>query len=382
MPGAPDALEERCDGARRTDLAHEVHRTDIDAELERSRCDNGTHLAVLQALLDAQASVTREAAVVRRHVLLAEPPAKVVRDALRHPARVREHERRAVFGDQLRQTVVDLAPLLVRGDGAEVGRRHFDPEIEVSAVADVDDRRQWHRRADEEACGVFDRMHRCRETDAQRAAFAERVEAGEREGEVAAALVAHERVELVDDDGADVCQQCTRAFRREHEVERLRRGDQDVRRFAQDRSTGGGRCIAGAERGADLGRREAELSGGVADLFERRFEVALDVTAQRLQRRDVDHVDAVGHFAGGAALEQFIDAREERRERLAGAGRCGDECVAAFGDGAPAGKLRFSGGLEATLEPRANGGMEVFGQVHLSGREKRNKGSIQFTGGC
>src|SRR5207302_1375250 len=122
--------------------------------------------------------------------------------------------------------------------------------------------------------------------------------------------------------------------------------------------------------------------GNVAKLVEWGLEVALDVAAQGLQRGDVDDVDALGHFAGEAALEQFIDAREERRERLAGAGRCGDEGIAAFGDGAPAGKLRFSGGLEATLEPRANGGMEVFGQVHLSGRGKRNKGSIQSTCGC
>ena len=76
---------------------------------------------------------------------------------------------------------------------------------------------------------------------------------------------------------------------------------------------------------------------------ERLHEVALDVAAQRLQRRDVDDVDALRQLAGEPALQQRVDAREERRQRLAGARRRGDQRVAAPRDGAPAGELRVGG---------------------------------------
>ena len=132
------------------------------------------------------------------------------------------------------------------------------------------------------------------EADADGARFAEGVEAGEGEHEVAAALVAHEGVQLIDDDGAHVAEQRAAALGREHQVERLRRRDEDVRRVAEDGRACGLRGVAGAQRGADLRRRDAHLARDVADASERRFEVALDVAAQRLQRRDVDDVDAVG----------------------------------------------------------------------------------------
>ena len=51
-----------------------------------------------------------------------------------------------------------------------------------------------------------------------------------REREVAAALVAEEGVDLVDDDGLDGAEDLAAALGGEHEVEGLRRGDEDVRR--------------------------------------------------------------------------------------------------------------------------------------------------------
>ena len=84
--------------ARRADLADEVDGADVDAELERGGGDDGAHLAGLEALLDAEAAVLREAAVVRGDVLFAEALREVVGDALGHAARVDEDERRAVLG--------------------------------------------------------------------------------------------------------------------------------------------------------------------------------------------------------------------------------------------------------------------------------------------
>ena len=61
-----------------------------------------------------------------------------------------------------------------------------------------------------------------------------------------------------------------------------------------DRLALGLRGVAGAEGGADAVRGVAQLAGDLLDLGERGFEVALDVVAERLERRDVDDLDFVG----------------------------------------------------------------------------------------
>ncbi len=109
-------------------------------------------------------------------------------------------------GDERREAVVDLAPLLVRRHGLEIRARHLDREIEVAPVPDVDDGARASL-ADEKACGLVDRVHRGREADALRPRVGDRVEPRERQGEVAAALVAHQGVHLVDDDRADAAQE-------------------------------------------------------------------------------------------------------------------------------------------------------------------------------
>ena len=60
---------------------------------------------------------------------------------------------------------------------------------------------------------------------------AQRFEPLERQRQVRAALGRHERVDLVDDDRVDGAQRLARV-RREQQVERLRRRDQDVGRLA------------------------------------------------------------------------------------------------------------------------------------------------------
>ena len=67
-------------------------------------------------------------------------------------------------------------------------------------------------------------------------------------------------------------------LRGEHEVEGLGRGDEDVGRRAQHLAPLALRRVAGAHRHAHVG----------ADAAQRRLEVALDVVAERLERRDVD----------------------------------------------------------------------------------------------
>ncbi len=370
---AADPLEERADDARRSDLADEVDRAHVDPELQRRRRDDGAHVARLQALLDHEAPLFREAPVVCPHALFPEPLGEVVGDPLRHPSRIDEDEGRPRFGDEGREAIVDLRPLLVRRDRFELRSRHFDPEVEVAPVPDVDDcagkraarqvpaRRLTPDRApDQEARRLFDRMNGRGETDPDRPPRRERVQARKREREMASALVAHQGVELIDDDRLHAPEDGPGAVGGQHQVERLGRRDQDVRDAAKDRRPRRGGRVAGAERGPDLRERKAELCGRRADPFQRRDEVPLHVAAERFQRGDVDDLDAFAIVVGRWVTppHERVEAREEGRERLAGAGRSGDERVAPRLDLPPPTRLRRGGGVESAREPGANGGVK------------------------
>ena len=121
-------------------------------------------------------------------------------------------------------------------------------------------------RAHQEAAHVFERLLRRREPDALqrlragRVGGGERFEALERQREVRAALVAGERVDLVDDDRLDGLENPPAALAGEQDVERLGRGHQDVRRLAQHRRARLGRRVAGAHEHADLGQLGSSLA--------------------------------------------------------------------------------------------------------------------------
>jgi hypothetical protein len=67
-----DALQESRDPMRRPDLAHEVDRSDVDAELERRRRHERLQLAALEPRLGVEPLVLRQAAVMGRDRLVAE----------------------------------------------------------------------------------------------------------------------------------------------------------------------------------------------------------------------------------------------------------------------------------------------------------------------
>ncbi len=143
--------------------------------------------------------------MVRADALLPETLAEMPRDALGHPPRVDEHERRPVLPNERGDSIVDVCPLLVRGHGLEIGRGKFDREVHVAPVPDVDDRaRAIHPRSDEKARGLRNRVDRGRKANSLRSPFRDRVKARKRQREVTSALVAHERVQLVDDDRPNV----------------------------------------------------------------------------------------------------------------------------------------------------------------------------------
>ncbi len=76
------------------------------------------------------------------NLILADALAEMHGDAFSQRARVDEDQRGAMLQCQFGKAIIDFAPHLVGGDGAEFGARDFDREIELAAVADVDDGRK------------------------------------------------------------------------------------------------------------------------------------------------------------------------------------------------------------------------------------------------
>ena len=175
---------------------------------------------------------------------------------------------------------------------------------------------------------------------------------------MAAAAVAGEGVDFVDDDGVDLAQGFAGALGGEHQVEGFGGGDEDVGRAGDEGAAAGGLGVAGAEADADVGEVNTALLGELADGGEGGLEVALDVVAEGLEGRDVDDAGDGVEALRLAAADELVDADEEGGEGFAGAGGGGDEGVAAGADGGPGGGLGIGGSLEGGAEPGGYEGME------------------------
>jgi len=125
-----------------------------------------------------------------------------------------------------------------------------------------------------------------------------------------------------------------------------------VRRALPHRRAILGRRVAAADDDADL--REGRIDR--ADLLERTREVLLHVVRERLERRDVEDVRLVEKCV--TLPQERIDRPQERRERLSGPRRRGDEDVRARTDQRPAALLRRGRLAEALGEPASDRGDE------------------------
>ncbi len=192
-----------------------------------------------------------------------------------------------------------------------------------------------------------------RQSDALRRGCAQRVEALERQRKMRSALGRHERVDLVDDDRLDRSERLARV-RGQQEIQRLRRRDEDVCRFALKSRALGLRRIAGANRDQRRRVRLARSFGDLRDAGERRPQIALDVDGERFERRHVQHAAAPG-FRRRRREHQPVEAPQKCRERFPAAGRREDQRGVAAGDRRPAECLRPRRFVEGLAEPRAHG---------------------------
>jgi hypothetical protein len=375
--GAPHALQERGDAARGVELADELDRPHVDAELQRRGRDEGAQLAGPQAALDALAALARERAVVRGDRIGPEALAELVRDPLGELACIDEHERRAVARDVRGDAVEDLAHLVARQRGLELAVGQLQRQLELARVPAVDDGRQRARGPHEQAAGGLDGPHGRRQPDANRRVLGDGLESLERESQMRSALVARERVDLVDDHRLDRAQRLAGALGAEVEIEGLGRRDEQVRRPPDHRLALVRTRVSRAHGDAHGSGIEAQLRGDLGDLDQRRLEVGMDVDGERLQRAQVDDLrGALDARPRVVRAVQRVDRREKAGERLARAGRRADQGVLARADRGPAARLGLGGTVgKAPAKPRAHGGVEVVQNVRVV-RELWKRGGV------
>ena len=202
------------------------------------------------------------------------------------------------------------------------------------------------------------------QADALSGTLQEVVQALQGEGQVGAALLAGEGVDLIDDDGLHGAQRLAHRTG-EHEVERFGGGDEDVGRASAQATTLGGRGVARAHAHAHRGDRLLLSGRSFGNAGQGPSQVALDVDSQGLERGDVEDAHAVrgrplsprarpavvrglgrmlcplcrivaGPCAlGGGGLDEPVDGRQEGRQRLARPGGRDDERVLAAADRGP-----------------------------------------------
>ncbi len=141
MPRSPDPLKRDRDGTRRSDLADQVDRADIDSQFERSGGHHGPQVSAFEPAFRVEPQRARQAAMVRQHNVFAETFAERVCHSFGQAARIHEHQRGAVRENQLRHPVVNFGPHLVACHRAKFVTWNLDSEIHGAAMTDVDDAR-------------------------------------------------------------------------------------------------------------------------------------------------------------------------------------------------------------------------------------------------
>ena len=346
VAGATDALEGAGDAGRRLDLDDEVDRAHVDAELEAAGRDDAGEATALEVVLDDRPLLLGHRAVVGlgddglgaaalaglRHHLGGRPAClrrsfrvglegrvlltgggslggdlvEAGGEPLGEPARVGEDDRGAVLLDEVDDVLLHVGPdarrpagvaglLVVLLGHGHVLDGHDDAQVPLLGAGRGDD---LHRLgAAEEAGDLLEGADGRAETDALGRLLEQVVEALEADAEVGAALGAGDRVDLVDDDGVDAAERLAR-LAGQHEEQRLGRRDEDVGRGRAELAPVGGAGVARAQPDGEVRDGGLEPLGGVADAGQRGAEVALDVDAERLERRDVEHARAAGLVVG------------------------------------------------------------------------------------
>ncbi len=350
-------------------MANQIDIANVDAEFERSGRDKRLELAMLETMLGVAPLFLGHAAVVRGNLIGTQALGQGSGCSLGHAARVHKNQSGVMIVDQPGEPVMDQLADFARHHGFERRGRKLDGEVARPAMADVDNLAGGTCEAMrfnpcQKMRHGLERLLGCRQADPSQAIAAKRRQAFERQREMGAALVWRQGVDLVDDHGPRRCQHGTAGLRRQQDVKRFRRGDEDMRRPPAHLCAFALRRIAGAYPGADFDARQTAGVQGLADPGKRRFQIFLDVVRQRLEGRDIDDLGGVLEPALEPLPHEAVDRGEEGGERLARSGRRRDQDVLAGPDRRPRLRLRRGRRRELTLEPSGNRRMQNGRGVH------------------
>ena len=305
-------------------------------------------------------------------MLVADAVGQMPRHPLGGAAGVGEDQRGAVGLGEPRQPVVDLAPDLVRHHRLQRRIGKLDGQIALTVVAGIDDGEGIVPRADEEPRHLLDRLLRRRHADPQRRVVAERCQPLQRQRQMRAALVAGQRMDLVHNHRLHRLQHLAPACGRQQDIERLRCGDENMRRLLAHLRALPRRCVAGAHRRRDVGERLAALQQRRVDRLQRLLEILVDIVRQRLQRRHIEHPRLVRQRPPPRCPNQPIDRRQKRRQRFARTRRRRDQRVLAPPNRPPRLCLHRCRAIEQTEKGLGNGGVEI-GEWHGERIEQRGR---------
>ncbi len=321
VAGSAHSLQAAGNGGGGLDQDDEVDGGHVDTQLEGRGGNNAAQLTALEAVLDLDSLLTGHRAVVGLGPIPRRPAVDFGGESLRQAAAVDEEQGRAIVEHQAQQLGVDGRPdrtarsvVGVRGrlagdDGllrtGHVLNRNDDLDVEVLLPRGIDDGHRTRRpavvgrlTATEELGDCLERVLGGRETDALRGDRGEVGEPLQAQRQVGAALGPGDGVDLIDDDPAHRAQDLP-GLRGEHQVERFRRGDQDVGRVAEHRLAFGLRGVAGTHRRGQVRRSEAGPLRCDLDAGQGRPEVAVDVVGEGLHGRYVQHPAAFAFRGSG-----------------------------------------------------------------------------------
>src|SRR6185437_10096049 len=298
-------------------------------------------------------------AVVRLCDLLAGQCVHACRDALGLCAIVHEDECGAGVARLVEHELRDrrpYTPVHLR----EIRNRRLHRQEHFLGESAIHDRNRAMRAA-EEAGYLVERTLRSRQADSLRTfrVGSELNEALHRDRQVRTTLGACDSVYLVQDYRACGREHSASPQRRQHDVERFRRRDEDVRRFADHALALARRRVACAYRDAYLGKGEPSLLEPSAQLGQRPLQIALDVVVERLERRDVQQMHAVRERCREPLDDQCVQLPEERSQGLSSSRRREYECVVTTRDYRPSLNLWWRRRAQSLGEPFADYGMEV-----------------------
>ena len=155
------------------------------------------------------------------------------------------------------------------------------------------------------------------------------------------ALVGRQRVQLVEDDAAQIAEESVAVLVGQQQRQALRCGHQDMRRALTLARAAVSRRVTRPRLGGD----------GQPHLPQRGFEISADVGRQRLERRNIERVQPLE-----IRLTSEFDQRGQKpRQRLAPTGRCSQQGRLRRLRGLEHGQLVGVGRPASSLEPAREG---------------------------